>query len=659
MQNLRLIGVLAGGIVALLGAVLLGVWLLVNPNVYKGKIVAAVKESTGRELKLPGDIKLSVIPWVTLELGPASLGNPPGFSDEPFLSFTRANVRVRLLPLLFKRLEVARVEVEGLDLRLRKNADGRGNWQGVELEPPPTKADVDHSGGSYRLESLANIRIVNGRATADGITVEKFNLETGSLTSDRHIPVSLIFDANRAPTGEQLSLNAKFDLSQDAAQKPFRFSAVNGSGTLARPGDRRPAHWELTAPEIDVQATAQTLAALAFNLSYSGAHFTGSAQASQIFSDLRVLGSATLAPAVLRELEPRLGFALPKTRDPKALSQLSATTQFSYDSKGLELTHLQARLDDTQVQGNLKLLTGDTTALQFDLSADQVDLDRYRAPKGAAGMAVSAAAAPPSQPDKVWDAAGNLTIQSAKLARLDLSNVRVTLAAKDKFVHLSAIDAQVEGGRLAGEVTVDRQGASPALSVDAQLTRIDMARLLADTAGKGRLSGRATLALKLTAHGVDADAILKTLTGHLDADLADGALEGIDVGYALSVAQALIDKSPAPARGNTGRTPFQAFKLSSQITNGIAETHDLTIASQTLKVAGQGSANLATKGIDFNLLASVVTAPARSTDIPLKVTGTYIAPAVRPDIEGLAKDQLKQKLQDILKKNGLQGLFKK
>jgi hypothetical protein len=58
-------------------------------------------------------------------------------------------------------------------------------------------------------------------------------------------------------------------------------------------------------------------------------------------------------------------------------------------------------------------------------------------------------------------------------------------------------------------------------------------------------------------------------------------------------------------------------------------------------------------------LASVVTAPARSTDIPLKVTGTYAAPTVRPDIEGLAKDQLKQKLQDILKKNGLRGLFTK
>ena len=222
MRNLKLLAVLAGGIVALSGAVLLGVWLLVNPNAYKGKIAAAVKESTGRELKLPGDIKLSVLPWVALELGPASLGNPPGFSDEPFLSFTHASVRVRLLPLLRQHLEVARVQVEGLDLRLRKNAAGRGNWQGVEAEESQIKSDEDYTDAAGQvLESLANIHVQNGRVTYEGITVEKFSLETGSLASDRHIPINLTFDASRAPTGEQLSLNAKFDLSQEAARKPL------------------------------------------------------------------------------------------------------------------------------------------------------------------------------------------------------------------------------------------------------------------------------------------------------------------------------------------------------------------------------------------------------------------------------------------------------
>jgi AsmA protein len=656
MRNLKFLGVLAGGIAAVLCAVLLGAWLLVNPNTYKGRIVAAVKESTGRELKLPGDIKLSVIPWVALELGPASLGNPSGFSDEPFLSFSHATVRVRLLPLLRKRLQVARIDVDGLDLRLRKNAHGKGNWQGADPDQA-AKSDTDHSDAARAWESLANIRIQNARVAYEGISLEKLNLETGSMAGEEHIPMHLTFDANRAPSGEQVSLNAKFDLSRDAAHDQLQFSGVNVSGTFNTSSASRPAPWELSAAALNVNLTQQTLAVPAFNASYAGAQLSGSAQATKILDDLSITGSVNAPPMVLREVAPRLAIALPKTRDPKALSQFSVATDFAYDSKALTLTHLQLRLDDTQMQGNITFHSSD--ALNFELAADQIDLDRYRAPEVGAATAESSLPPPPGNNVKPWDVSGTLYLKSAKFARLDLADVRVTVVTKDKVTHFSPVEAQVDGGQCSGEITLDSRGASPLLSVDEHLTGIDMTRLLANTAAKGRLSGRGTLSLKVTAHGASVDAMLKTVNGHLDANLADGALEGIDVGYELKLAQALIDRSIAPPASSTGRTPFQAFKLSAQIANGIAVTHDLTIASQALKVAGQGSANLPTKGIDFKLLASIATEPARSTDIPLKVTGTYVDPTVRPDIEAVAKDQLKQKLQDVLKKNGLQGLFTK
>jgi AsmA protein len=658
MRNLKFLGVLAGGIAALLCAVLVGVWLLVNPNAYKGRIVAAVRESTGRELRLPGGIKLSVLPWVALELGPASLGNPPGFSDEPFLSFTHASVRVRLLPLLHERLEVARIEVDGLDLRLRKNAQGRGNWQTETAQP--AKANADHTEAARALESLANIRIQNGRVAYEGNSIEKLNLETGSLAADRHVPVSLTFDATRAPAGAQLSLNAKFDVSDDADHQHLLFKAVNASGTLKTFGDGEPASWELSTPLLSLSVAQQMITAPAFALSYAGAHLTGSARATNIFGDFNVTGSLTLAPLVLREFAPRLAMALPKTRDPKALSQLSATANFGYDSKAMSLSALQMRLDDTQIQGSLKFLAGDTDVVTFDIAADQIDLDRYRAPEVIAANKESIPpAAQPAKSDKPLEASGTLNVKAAQFARLELANVRVAVTMKDKVTHLAPIEAQVVGGRASGELTLDNHGPTPAMSMEGQLTGIDMTRLLANTRGKRRLSGRATINLKVTAHSDTVDAMLKTLNGHLDANLVDGALEGIDVGYEIKLAQALIDRSAAPPANSTGHTPFQAFKLSAQITNGIAATRDLTIESQSLKVAGQGSANLPTRGIDFKLLASIVTAPARNTDIPLKVTGTYADPTVRPDIEAVAKDQLKQKLQDVLKKNGLQGLFSK
>ena len=658
MTRLRILGVLAAGIVALLGVALVIVWLTVNPNNFKGRIAAAVKQSTGRELNLRGDIKLTVFPWVALELGPASLGNPPGFGDEPFLSLNKASVRVKLLPLLRKRLEVGRIEIDGLDLRLRKNAQGQGNWQGAESNPA-AKADVDHSPDEPQWQLLANIRIKQGRASYAGFSLENLNLETGALSNQR-IPASLSFDA-RTASGEQLSLKSRFDLGLTVAQQ-LSINALNLNGTHSVAGER-PVEWSFSTPAITLNLSRQTCGIPAFALSYASARLTGSAQAIQILDDLSVTGALTLEPVVPRELAPRLGTTLPPTRDPKTLTQLSASAEFKYGAKAVDLNHLQVQLDETQLQGRITLLTAENNALRFDLSVDQIDLDRYRAPEAPAAPASPAAPESPAAPrpskDTPLDASGTLTLKAAQVARLNLTNLRVTLAAKDKVMRLFPFEAQLDGGRYSGDITLDSRNAIPTLSLDEHLSSVDMARLLANTAQKGRLSGRANVNLKATARGETMEAMLKTLNGRLDANLADGALEGIDVGYEINLAQALINRSPAPAGQSTGKTPFQAFKVSAQITNGIAETHDLTITSQALKVAGQGNANLSSKAIDFKLLTSVTTAPARNTDIPLKVTGRYTDPTVRPDIEAVAKDQLKQKLQDVLKKNGLQGLFSK
>ena len=114
------------------------------------------------------------------------------------------------------------------------------------------------------------------------------------------------------------------------------------------------------------------------------------------------------------------------------------------------------------------------------------------------------------------------------------------------------------------------------------------------------------------------------------------------------------------ARENTHHTPFDAFKMSAEIVNGVAKTSDLAISSQVMRVSGQGSANLPSKAIDLRLSASILKSPASTlADIPLKITGTYADPTVKADVDSLVKGELKQKLQDVLKKNGLEGLFSK
>ncbi len=125
MHVARIVAIAVGSVVALLALVLVAAWLFIDPNDYKDRIAQAVKSSTGRELTLTGDIELSLFPWLALQIGPASLGNPPGFGTKPFATLQRAALRVKLMPLLRKQLQVGRVEIDGLDLDLQKNAAAR------------------------------------------------------------------------------------------------------------------------------------------------------------------------------------------------------------------------------------------------------------------------------------------------------------------------------------------------------------------------------------------------------------------------------------------------------------------------------------------------------------------------------------------------------
>jgi AsmA protein len=657
MRTVKILTGLAGGILVLIVAGLIAVWLLVNPNAFKGRIANAVRESTGRELNLTGDIRLSVFPWVALQLGPAAFSNPPGFGPEPFLAFNRVDVRVKLLPLLAHELVVDRIDVDGLDLRLRKNAQGVGNWENFGAANPKPEASGQPKSGMRSLK-LAGIRITNGRLSYQDLVIDKINLSTGAFGEREVTPVSLSFDASPGVAGETLSLNGKFEVSADA-ERHFTVSAASLGGQLSRPGDEAPVHWEMTAPAMELDLSAQTAAVPAFALSYSSARITGRVQASKIIDDFGMAGSVTLAPLVLREFAPRVGITLPKTRDPRTLAQLSASSDFSYGASGVRLTRLQAQLDDTHLTGSVAR-TGEPRAIKFDLTVDQINVDRYLRPEhGPAPTAAGAQGArPPAATTKLPQAEGTLAVGSLEFAPLEFTAVRMTLASHGNVLHLYPFQAQIDGGSYSGNVWADLRGAAPHMSVDEHLSGVDVARLLAGTSYKGRLSGRGNVNLKATAEGDEMEKAMLTLNGHVDANLAGGALEGVDLGYEVGLAESLVKHTAQPVRSNPPRTPFDAFKTSAEIVGGIAATKDLVISSPALRVTGQGSANLASKAIDYRMLASLKSQGATLADIPVTVTGTYLNPKIKPDVEALAKGEVKQKLEDVLKKNGLQGLFK-
>ena len=120
--------IVIGVLVSLIAAAALILPRALDPNHHKDRIIALVKEKTGRDLKIPGDISISVFPWLGAKIGVVELGNADGFQTPVFARMEQIQVRVKLLPLLSRHVEADVVSMRGLTLNLERDKDGCTNW---------------------------------------------------------------------------------------------------------------------------------------------------------------------------------------------------------------------------------------------------------------------------------------------------------------------------------------------------------------------------------------------------------------------------------------------------------------------------------------------------------------------------------------------------
>ena len=142
--------------------------MVVDPNDYKEEIATAVAEQTGRTLTIEGDIDLSVFPWLGLDIGPTQFSNATGFDEPAMARMETVQVRVKLLPLLRKQLEVDKVHLSGLQLYLAKDKNGQTNWADLtgatetkDKDKAATAAAPDSKGGGLERLSIGGIEITD------------------------------------------------------------------------------------------------------------------------------------------------------------------------------------------------------------------------------------------------------------------------------------------------------------------------------------------------------------------------------------------------------------------------------------------------------------------------------------------------------------------
>jgi len=191
--------------VAVLALAAVGLSLFVDPNDYKGQIAGLVRDRTGRELRIDGDLRLTFFPWLGVEVEGVELADAPGFGPQPFARVARVQVRVKLLPLVKRQVEMDTVVVHGLVLHLIKDAQGHGNWDDLSAAagaPPAAEEPSKEGGGTPPAAAFAlgglDVRdaqlVWQDQGAGSRYAVSGLNLHTGALRLDGPVDVTLACD---------------------------------------------------------------------------------------------------------------------------------------------------------------------------------------------------------------------------------------------------------------------------------------------------------------------------------------------------------------------------------------------------------------------------------------------------------------------------------
>src|SRR5579863_8046970 len=126
-KALKITGIIVGILVLIVLVLAVMLSFLLNPNHFKDDIARIVHKKTGRELVIQGDVKLSVFPWLGVQIGSSELSNAKGFGAVPFAAVNETDVHMAFWPLLHRRVEVGEVKIEGLSLDLEHDTEGHSN----------------------------------------------------------------------------------------------------------------------------------------------------------------------------------------------------------------------------------------------------------------------------------------------------------------------------------------------------------------------------------------------------------------------------------------------------------------------------------------------------------------------------------------------------
>ncbi len=522
----KLLIILAGLIVVIFLS-LFSVPKLINWNGYKPKIASMVKDATGRNLRIDGDIKLSIFPNVVFSVSGVHLSNAPGMKAPEMLSIGAVTGKLRLLPLIMRRITVDSFIIQEPSVNLEVDKDGRANWDFAADVQPSTettgKPSDDEAELPIRGLSLSDVRLSRGNlsminaVTSQTIMAKDIDLTATLADLSSPFTLALRLNLNNEPVTVDLSLDS-----------PMRILKGTTAGL-------------------------QTVVAS----KYIKTDYRGKLQQKPVPG---LDGAFNLDISSVGQLAAWLGRPLDRAQPDPGPLKIRAVLQG--DGKTVVLTEatVEGKALSVKAFGRFDG-SGDITRIKLNVESDTLDIDRYLPPpltkKKTETKKARPAKAKPKHPGDIMavfstepidlsvlrktEADVRIAIRGIKAMGYEIGQVDFTTELKNGLLTAAVNKLALYGGNINGIVKLD--GSGKALDVNATLTidRVKVDKLAeAATGGEVLVTGIASGNLRATANGESPRRLAESLKGAVTFDLGGVDVKNAPAG-AISELKVMLD----------------------------------------------------------------------------------------------------------------------
>jgi AsmA protein len=193
---------------------------VVPVEAYQSRLIALVKQTTGRDLQIAGPVKLSPLPELAVEASDVSFGNAPGASTSQMVQLRRLRMQLQLWPLLHGAVAVNRLILLQPVIALEVDKAGQPNWALGPAAAPSApsargRAESAEAGGGLSISGVAlgEVRLIDGRISyTDQRSGRAEQLDSVNITLPLHSLVSpLAVGGSAVWHGEQVTLALDID----------------------------------------------------------------------------------------------------------------------------------------------------------------------------------------------------------------------------------------------------------------------------------------------------------------------------------------------------------------------------------------------------------------------------------------------------------------